>query len=296
LNEELQQLFEEDQQDLRAMPYNRIERDRKRRNRVKLIIDGGGATFGIDFIHAAIIYQHGESLEDWWQAYQLSLKAVELGFQPKWLAAVALDRWLLRQGKPIKYGNQVIPFGGVYRIPKLDQNTTDEDRAKWDIPSLSELYSFENLRGFIKYDVIDTLENGSLKVSIIKLERPPAHSPSLNGIHCGRTNDNRKIFENPYEWKWVENSDGSFDFGWLLMPNVPVIAHTVAGEGKATFEKEELNGHSCILVNFNESKTLYFKKAEGVWSITGLDYNDVINKALDLIACSLKNIELNELG
>ncbi|MGM0837663.1 MAG: hypothetical protein ACQEV7_16015 [Bacillota bacterium] len=197
MNEELKQLFEEDQHDLRTMPHDRIERDRERRNKVKVIIDGGGVINGIDFIHATIIYQHEESLEDWWQAYQLSVKAVELGFTKR-LAAVAMDRWLLRQGKPLKYGNQVIPFGEVYRIPKLDPNTTDEERMKWDVPSLVELLAFRNLRGCMKYDVVGTLENENLKVNIIKLERSPAHSPYLYGIPSGTTDDSRTIFKNPY--------------------------------------------------------------------------------------------------
>ncbi|MFC4322012.1 hypothetical protein [Litchfieldia salsa] len=286
MNDELKQLFEEDQHDLRKMPHDRKKRDRDRRNRVKTIIDTGGATVAIDFIHAAIIFQHGEALEDWWHSYQLSLKAVELGFQPKWLAAVALDRWLLRQGKPLKYGNQVIPFGGVYRIPELDPNTTDEEREKWDVPSFFELYSFDKLRGFMKYDFIDTLENENLKVNIIKLERPPAHSPSLTGTRCGKTEDNRVIFENPYGWKWIEDSAGSFDLGWLLIPHVPVIAHIVATEGDASIERVTLNGYSCILVIFNNSKTLYFRTRKGIWALTGMDYNNITKKALIIQSCS----------
>ncbi|CAG9621291.1 hypothetical protein [Sutcliffiella rhizosphaerae] len=65
MNKELKQLFEEDQNDLREMPQNRIERDRQRRNQVKRIMNEEGASEGIDFIHAAIIYQHGDILDDW---------------------------------------------------------------------------------------------------------------------------------------------------------------------------------------------------------------------------------------
>ena len=286
MNKKLKQIFEEDQHDLRTMPHDRIERDRERRNEVKFILDNGGATVAIDFIHATIIYQHGEVLEDWWQAYKLSVKAVELGFQPKWLAAVAMDRWLLRQGKPLKYGNQVIPFGGVYRIPPLDQNTTDEERHKWDVPSLLELFSFQNLRGFMSYDIVKTLENENLRVNVIKLERHPAHRPSLKGIPCETTSDNRIIYENSYGWKWVENSDGSFNLGWLLMPNVPELAHAVADEGTLTMEKVVLNEQSCILVKYNQSKTLYVRSSKGIWAITGLDYDNVIEKGLSLLASS----------
>lgn len=286
MNERLKQLFEEDQHDLRTMPHDRQERDRERRNEVKFILDSGGAKVAIDFIHAAIIFQHGEALEDWWLAYKLSVKAVELGFQPKWVAAVAMDRWLLHQGKPLKYGNQVIPFGGVYRIPPIDQNTTDEERHKWDVPSVIELFSFQNPRGFMSYDIVSTLENKNLKVNVIKLERHPAHSPSLDGIPCDTTRDNRIVYENSYGWKWIENSNGSFSLGWLLIPDVPELAHIVADEGTLTMEKVVLNEQSCILVRYNQSETLYVRSSKGIWAITGLEYNKVIEKALCLLTSS----------
>lgn len=286
MNEKLKLLFEEDQHDLRTMPSDRIERDRKRRNEVKFILKNGDPTAAIDFIHAAIIFQHGEGLEDWWQAYKLSVKAVELGFQPKWVAAVALDRWLLHQGKPLKYGNQVIPFGGVYRIPQLDPNTTDEERREWDVPSLIELFSFHNLRGFISNDIVGTLENENLKVSVIKLERHPAHSLSLGAISSDKTMDNQIVYENSFGWKWIENSNGSFILGWLLIPDVPELAHAVADEGTLTMEKVILNEQSCILVKYSQSKTLYVRSTKGIWALTGLKYNDIIEKALSLLASS----------
>ncbi|WP_078380657.1 hypothetical protein [Sutcliffiella halmapala] len=286
MNETLKQLFEEDQHDLRTMRFDRVDRDRERRKKVKQVLDNGGATVGIDFIHAAIIYQHGEAQEDWWQAYQLSVRAVELGFKPKWLAALALDRWLLSQGLPLKYGTQVIPFGGVYRIPKIDPNTTDDERIKWDVPLLSELYSFRNLRGFMNYEIVGASKNENLKVNVIRLERPPAHTPALSVIPCGITDDNRSIFENPFGWQWVENSEGTFDLGWLLMPNVSELAHAVVDEGTPIIEKVTLKDQVCILINYNESKTLYTRSNNGVWAITGFDYHNVIEKALSLLGRS----------
>ena len=279
----LKQIFEEDQHDLRTMPDNRIVRDRQRRDKVKVLLESGTAKVGIDFIHAAIIYQHGEELEDYWQAYKLCIKAVELGFQPKWLAAVAMDRYLLYQGKPLKYGNQVIPFGGVYRIPQVDQNTTDEERQNWDIPSLVELFSFQNLRGFMSYDIIGTLRNENLKVNVIKLERHPAHSPTPHGIRCETNFDKGTVYENTYGWKWVEGSDGSFQIGWLLMPDVPVLAHAVADDGILVIEEVLLSEQSCILVKYNQSNTLYVRDCNGIWAITGEDYGDVMEKAIKLL-------------
>lgn len=278
MNEQLKKLLEEDQYDLRTLPFNRVERDRERRNKVKAIVESGGAKVGIDYIHAAVIFQHGESLEDWWKAYQFSLKGVELGFRQKWLAAVAMDRWLVRQGKPLKYGNQVIPFGGIYRIPKINPNTTDAEREEWDIPSLADLFSFRNLPGFMEYEIVDTLEISNLKVKIIRLERHPVHSPFPTGSLCGKTEDYLTIYENTYGWRWVEKEDGSFIIGWLLMPDVPEIAHAIAGEGITTIEELVINEESCIQVNDQESKTIYFRGNKGIWAVTGVDFNTVYEK------------------
>ncbi|RXI96611.1 hypothetical protein DS745_23205 [Anaerobacillus alkaliphilus] len=283
MNDALKQIFDEDQHDLQTMPENRVERDRERRMRVKAIIEGGGATEAIDFIHAAIVFQHGETLDDWWEAYQFSLKAVDMGFQPKWLAAVALDRWLVRQGKPLKYGNQIVPFGGIYRIPKLDPATTDVEREKWDVPSFNELHSFENLRGFVSCTVVDTTEIIDFKVKIVNLERLPAHSPTLIGAPIGTDARNQIILENSYGWKWIEDHQGSFKLGWLLLPHVPTIAHPVVCEGNYSIEKITLSGHPCVTVSVNESHTIYFKTSKGIWAVTGRDINDVIHKTKELM-------------
>lgn len=285
MNQELRQLFDEDQDDLRVMPKDRIERDRARRLRVQEMIDREEVRSSLDYIHAAIIFQHGEQLEDWWKAYELSAKAVKLGFEPKWIPAVALDRWLLNQGKPLKYGNQVLPFCGIYRIPSIDPATTDEERAQWDIPTIEELYSFQNLRGFMKHDRLCSLGMEDFVVNVIRLERPPAHTPSFVGNLLGLAEDEDgvPVYENPYGWKWQRKEEGSFDLGWLLLPKVPVVAHAIAEEGKVAIEKAELANRFCIWVTFNESQTIYFRGREGIWSITGYDRNKIIKKALSLI-------------
>jgi hypothetical protein len=56
----------------------------------------------------------------------------------KWLAAAALDRWLMYQGRPQKYGTQIVPDGTRWRIWNTDPTTTDADRAAADVPPLKE--------------------------------------------------------------------------------------------------------------------------------------------------------------
>jgi hypothetical protein len=70
----------------------------------------------------------------------LALRGVELGCRPaRWLAAAALDRWLMATGKPQRYGTQYRRIGsGPFELWQVDPETTDEERAAWDVPPLAE--------------------------------------------------------------------------------------------------------------------------------------------------------------
>jgi hypothetical protein len=113
-------------------------RDQTRRQQVQRMMDHQVDT-AQDYYHAALIFQHGEAVDEIWSAHLWALKSVELGIQSgKWLAA-ALDRWHLYQGQPQKYGTQLVPNGTRYRLWDLDSSTTDQERAQWDDPSLAEM-------------------------------------------------------------------------------------------------------------------------------------------------------------
>jgi len=73
------------------------ERDAKRRQRVNELIAEGLLTAPDDYFHAALIFQHGETLEDIWQAHELAQRAAAMGATKSmgdkdslWLAAAAL--------------------------------------------------------------------------------------------------------------------------------------------------------------------------------------------------------------
>lgn len=146
MNAELSMLCEADQQERQHHPdYGTPEywqlraHDAQRRERVQTLIAEYVLTVAEDYFHAALIFQHGESLEDIWHAHTLALKAVDLGFDPaKWLAAASLDRWLMYQSRPQKYGTQFVPDGKQYRLWEVDPMTTEMDRATWNVPSLEE--------------------------------------------------------------------------------------------------------------------------------------------------------------
>lgn len=139
-NDELRRIFEEDQADRQAPFHPDIwERDQARRLRVEELFAGGALRTAEDFLRAAFIFQHGERLEHYWQAHELALRAVELGHGPpaRWLAAASYDRWLMHQGAAQKFGTQYRMVGGRYVLHEVDPLTSDEDRARWDVPPLA---------------------------------------------------------------------------------------------------------------------------------------------------------------
>ncbi len=56
----------------------------------------------------------------------------------RWLAAAALDRWLMYQGKPQKYGTQFVADSTRWRLWDVDPSTTDAEHAANHVPSLQE--------------------------------------------------------------------------------------------------------------------------------------------------------------
>lgn len=152
MNQELRDLFVADQAERTDHPsydtpeyWELRERDAQRRARVNELLTQGRLTTPDDYFHAALIFQHGETLEDIWQAYELARKAADMGAtkamgykDSRWLAAATLDRWLMYQGKPQKYGTQFVPDGKRWRLWDINQNSTDAERIANHVPSLQE--------------------------------------------------------------------------------------------------------------------------------------------------------------
>jgi len=147
MNKELRQLYEQDQADrldtqnlTRAQIGGIVQRDRERRERVEELIAHEALQAPEDYFHEAMVFQHGETLEHYWQAHELAKKGVELGHPTcRWLAAAAYDRWLMRQGKPQKYGTQYILKDEQWALYELDPATTDAQRAEWNVPPLAQV-------------------------------------------------------------------------------------------------------------------------------------------------------------
>jgi hypothetical protein len=144
---EFQQLLQEDQRDWGnhpkcGYPPGSISpsqaKDRERRNRVATLLENGVAKTGQDYYAAAIIYQHGETIKDFSNAYQLALTAVHMGASKAMpIAAMAFDRWQV-------YAGQLQHFGTQYRcdprchLEPFDPTVTNQERAAWGISPIED--------------------------------------------------------------------------------------------------------------------------------------------------------------
>jgi hypothetical protein len=152
MHSRLKLLFDVDQHECLNQPrdgtpeYSALKRRCKTRiSEVKEIFESGSNFSGGDYFHGCIIFMHGDCPDDFWQAYSLALKAVDHQYEgARRFAAAAFDKWLMYQGKPQKFGLQYVPDGVKLRLWDVDDKTTDEERADWDVPSLKELY--ENVK------------------------------------------------------------------------------------------------------------------------------------------------------
>lgn len=146
LEPELARLAAEDQDDRKPgageIDWEGIApRDRARVARVKEIVAAGGAKLPDDLYHAALVLQHGEEVAEFQMAHDLALRAAEADADltsARWLAAAALDRLLVRSGKPQKYGTQMIREDGRWVVAEVDPAVTDAERALWEVPPLAE--------------------------------------------------------------------------------------------------------------------------------------------------------------
>lgn len=139
-------LFEEDRAEDRSVVAGSPEyaalrrRDARRRGQVKSMLGRRPALTAEQLFAAAWILNHGDAAEDAKEAHELARRAADQGFEPaRWLSAAALDRSLMYSGQPQRYGTNIVPDGIGYRLWDVEPATTDEERAKWNVPPLAEM-------------------------------------------------------------------------------------------------------------------------------------------------------------
>ena len=145
-NEELQKMFNEDQGSRSVSNINwkiLSKQDSLREKRVYQLIKEGKIVTGKDYYNSAMIFQHGRDTLASMMAVQQMKRAIELDPKiNKWLLAAAIDRDLMRRGRPQIYGTQYTKGnerGSQWKRYKIDSiKVTDEERRSYGVETLAE--------------------------------------------------------------------------------------------------------------------------------------------------------------
>lgn len=91
-----------------------------------------------DFYRASFIFHHGLNFKHYMFAVTFASISHHLGEQrAKNFYAVTLDRLLLNIGLPQHFGSQFTKKSGEWQLEKIDNKTTDKERAEHGIEALS---------------------------------------------------------------------------------------------------------------------------------------------------------------
>jgi hypothetical protein len=147
-NDQLREIMYADQADRQVAPSpdawkDIAKRDAARRVKVQAELAAGRVHTSADFYNAALVMQHGDTLEEIRMAHALATIAASidpLDRSARWLKAASWDRLLLRQKKPQWYGTQYIrDASGKWALYEMDESAvTDTDRIELAAPTLAE--------------------------------------------------------------------------------------------------------------------------------------------------------------
>jgi tetratricopeptide (TPR) repeat protein len=144
-NTELQKMYDEDQSARSSANIDWMvlsKQDSLREVKVYEFIKAGKIVTAKDYYNSAMIFQHGRDTLASSMAVKQMRKAIELdSTMNKWLLAAAIDRDLMRRGKPQIYGTQFVMEQGEtkWKRYKIDSiKVTDEERREYGVETLAE--------------------------------------------------------------------------------------------------------------------------------------------------------------
>lgn len=172
-NEELKQLYKEDQADRQSgnIDWEMVsKRDRDRQSRVYELLDSNRVLTSLDYSNAAMIFQHGGDTIASGMAVKMMRKAIALDSTiNKWLLAAAIDRDLMRRGEPQIYGTQYYKQGAddPWELYELDTTkVTDTERIEYGVETLAQ--QREKVKMMNKKKLWDLLESGKTVEEIVQ--------------------------------------------------------------------------------------------------------------------------------
>ena len=144
-NDEMTAIFDADQkarQSPQAIDWAVVRKeDQQRRLRTQALLDAGALNSGEDFYHAAFVFQHGGTPDDYLKAHLLAIVSVARG-KPgaAWIAAATLDRYLQNIGQPQILGTQFTRHGAGAMTQEPYNRTLLPDalRAAMGVPGLDK--------------------------------------------------------------------------------------------------------------------------------------------------------------
>lgn len=175
-NAELQRMTDEDQAARKGTStswQNLYLEDSLRRVRLYEMIKANFVITSKDHYNAALIFQHGVDTIDSGNAVSFMRKAIELDpSMDKWLLAAAIDRDLMRKGKPQIYGTQFIKDrnNDRWKLYDLDSTAvTDEERMIYRVGTVEQQRERErlmNMKSIFDY----AAEHGSVDATLNLIE------------------------------------------------------------------------------------------------------------------------------
>jgi hypothetical protein len=146
-NAELARLYEEDQADRMPVAGKSINwsvvgpRDKKRQARVFELYEQGELRTGKDYRRAAMVLQHAEKPDEYMLAHEFCVVALSKGDRDaRWLAAATEDRYLMKIGRPQRFGTQYRSSGpnAPLKLYEVGQGVTDGLRRELGVPSIAQ--------------------------------------------------------------------------------------------------------------------------------------------------------------
>ncbi len=118
--------------------------DARRREEMLDLLRAGGLHTSRDFLHAAMIFQHGTNAADYRLAHGLAVVSAALNPDNRlaqWMVAASWDRYMRHRGRPQWYGTQyTLSDSGQKTLAPMDESAvSDEERSQHGISALQEL-------------------------------------------------------------------------------------------------------------------------------------------------------------
>lgn len=119
------------------------QRDKVRREKVSAMLAAGKVRTARDYYNAALVFQHGETPDDYAMAFSLATISRKLAPEhpaPKWLFAATFDRYLVSRNMPQWYGTQSkAPVDGPAVLDPVDPKAaSDDERVALGVPRLKD--------------------------------------------------------------------------------------------------------------------------------------------------------------